>query len=113
VAREDHRNAFWRKVIGVVEKPIKLLPEKKLNANLEFCGDFAEAYQVGVEEAQGECLARIQELQRKLLAQRLPVAVAAPSNEKSASAENVSAAHSSLAPDAVTGSQSTSAGEQG
>ncbi len=32
----------------------------RCNANLEFCVDFAEAYQVGVEEAQGECLARIQ-----------------------------------------------------
>jgi hypothetical protein len=82
VAREDHRNAFWRRVIGVVEKPIKLLPEKRLNANLEFCGDFAEAYQCGVEEAQGECLARIQELQRKLLASRLPVAVAPQSSEQ-------------------------------
>jgi hypothetical protein len=78
VAREGYRNAFWRKVVGVVEKPIKLLPEKKLNANLEFCGDFAEAYQCGVEEAQGECLARIQELQRKLLAPHLNVSKLAP-----------------------------------
>lgn len=81
MAREDHRNAFWRKVVGVVEKPIKLLPEKALNRNLEFCGDFAEAYQVGVEDAQGECLARIQGLQRKLLAARCPVAVRPSSDE--------------------------------
>lgn len=81
MAREDHRNAFWRKVVGAVEKPIKLLPAKRLNANLEFCGDLAEAYQCGVEEAQGECLARIQDLQRKLLATRLPAAVAPQASE--------------------------------
>lgn len=78
MAREDHRNAFWRKCVAAVEKPIKLLPEKKRNANLEFCGDLAEAYQCGVEEAQGECLARIQELQRKLLAPHLNVSKLAP-----------------------------------
>lgn len=51
--------------LRVAGKRIKLLGERQLNANLEFCGDFAEAYRVGVEEAQGEIIARLLDLQAK------------------------------------------------
>lgn len=55
----------WSKAIKAAGKKIRVLSTKALNSNLEhFCGDFAEAYRCGVEEAQGEIVKRLQELQR-------------------------------------------------
>jgi hypothetical protein len=51
------------KAIKAASKKVRVLSTKALNSNLEhFCGDFAEAYQCGVEEAQGEIVRRLQEL---------------------------------------------------
>lgn len=52
------------KAIKAASKKIRCLSTKALNSNLEhFCGDFAEAYRTGVEEAQGEILSRLRKLQ--------------------------------------------------
>jgi hypothetical protein len=52
------------KAVKVARKKIRCLSTAALNSNLEhFCGDFAEAYRCGVEEAQGEIVKRLQELQ--------------------------------------------------
>jgi hypothetical protein len=51
------------KMLAVAAKKIRCLSDKKLDDNLSyFCGSMAEAYRVGVEEAQGEILARLQSL---------------------------------------------------
>jgi hypothetical protein len=56
-----------RRAIKAASKKIRLLGNRLLNANLECCcGDMAEAYQVGVEEAQGEIISRLMELQAKV-----------------------------------------------
>ena len=47
-------------VVRVAKKSIPTYTDKRLNENLEyFCGSLADAYKVGVEEAQGEILARL------------------------------------------------------
>jgi hypothetical protein len=57
------------KAIKAAKKKIRVLGTAALNSNLEhFCGDFAEAYRQGVEEAQGEIVARLLELKVQLAA---------------------------------------------
>jgi len=63
----EQKNAQLRKQLAAAlkaaQKKIRCLSTKALNSNLEhFCGDFAEAYRTGVEEAQGEIVKRLQEL---------------------------------------------------
>lgn len=70
--KDNARDKFWRKAIAETGKKLRFLPEGKLNANLEFCGDFAEAYRVGAEEAQGEIETRLRALQLKLSAPQQP-----------------------------------------
>jgi len=51
------------KMLAVAAKKIRCLSDKKLDDNLSyFCGSMAHAYRVGVEEAQGEILSRLQSL---------------------------------------------------
>lgn len=51
------------KMLAVAAKKIRCLSDKKLEDNLSyFCGSLADAYRVGVEEAQGEILSRLQSL---------------------------------------------------
>lgn len=46
--------------VKAVRKKIRVLGDKRLNKNLSFaCGDLAEAYNVGVQEAQSEILDRL------------------------------------------------------
>lgn len=48
------------KALQVAGKKIRLLSAKALESNLDaFCGTFGEAFQCGVEEAQGEILSRL------------------------------------------------------
>lgn len=55
-----------RKALTAAKKKIRVLSKKHLNANLEcFCGDLAEAYACGVEEAQAEIISRIDALLAK------------------------------------------------
>jgi hypothetical protein len=55
------------KAIRAARKRIAILPAKKLNHNLEFaCGDLAEAFECGVQEAQMEIVDRLLELEAKL-----------------------------------------------
>lgn len=50
-------------MLAVAAKKIRCLSDKKLEGNLSyFCGSMADAYRVGVEEAQGEILSRLQSL---------------------------------------------------
>jgi hypothetical protein len=54
-----HRN----KMLAAAGKKIRCLSDKKLDDNLSyFCGSMAQAYRVGVEEAQAEILSRLQSL---------------------------------------------------
>lgn len=58
------------RAIKAAGKKVRILSTKALNSNLEaFCGDFAEAYRTGVEEAQGEIISRLMELRAKLASQ--------------------------------------------
>lgn len=67
--KENYRDKFWRKALGEARKKIKILPDRKLEENLEYAaGSLAEAYRIGVEEAQGEIITRLQGLQAKLVA---------------------------------------------
>jgi hypothetical protein len=51
------------KALAAASKKIRILSAKALESNLEhFCGSFGEAYQCGVEEAQGEIVGRLQQL---------------------------------------------------
>jgi hypothetical protein len=76
------------KAIKAAKKKIRVLGTAALNSNLEhFCGDFAEAYRQGVEEAQGEIVTRLMELKAELAA----VGKTAPRNE-ARSCSNCSAA---------------------
>lgn len=51
------------KMLAVAAKKIRCLSDKKLEDNLSyFCGSLADAYRVGVEEAQGEILSRLKSL---------------------------------------------------
>lgn len=48
------------KALLAASKKIRVLSAKALESNLEhFCGSYAEAYQCGVEEAQGEIVSRL------------------------------------------------------
>jgi hypothetical protein len=52
ILRSAAIRAAWKKIV--------LVSDKKLNENLEFAaGDMAEAYRIGVEEAQREIALRI------------------------------------------------------
>lgn len=66
---DNARDKFWRKAIPEVRKRIKLLSDRKLEANLEMAaGTLAEAYRIGVEEGQLVAIQRLADLQRKLAA---------------------------------------------
>lgn len=52
--------------IKAARKKIRVLSDKALNSNLDFaCGSLADAYNVGVEEAQSEILGRLLALVEK------------------------------------------------
>lgn len=71
--RDNARDKFWRKALTEAGKTIRVLPARKLNGQLEYAaGDLAEAYRIGVEEAQEEILSRLRALQGKLAAQPPP-----------------------------------------
>jgi hypothetical protein len=54
-----------RIALKLAKKKIRVLGDKQLNTNLDmFCGDFAEAYRCGVEEAQAEIVGRLAALQK-------------------------------------------------
>jgi hypothetical protein len=66
--KNNARDRFWLKAVKAANKKLRFLPDRKLTANLEFCGDdVAEAYRCGAEEAQGEIINRLAELQAKCL----------------------------------------------
>lgn len=70
ILADNARDKFWRKAYPEVAKRLKFLPERKLNANLEFAaGNLADAYRIGAEEAQTELLSRLRILQGKLTAE--------------------------------------------
>lgn len=51
------------KMLVAASRKIRCLSDRKLEDNLSyFCGSMADAYRVGVEEAQSEIVARLQEL---------------------------------------------------
>lgn len=55
------------RAISAARKRIRILPEKKLNENLSYaCGSLAEAYEVGVQEAQMDIVDRLLTLEAKL-----------------------------------------------
>ena len=55
------------KMLVAASRKIRCLSDKKLDDNLSyFCGSRADAYRVGVEEAQGEIVARLQELPTRI-----------------------------------------------
>ena len=55
------------KMLAAANKKIRCLSEKKLEDNLSyFCGSMADAYRVGVEEAQGEIVSRLQALPTRI-----------------------------------------------
>lgn len=55
------------RAIKAAQKKLPILRDKPLNQNLEmFCGDFAEAYRVGAQEAQEEIISRLRELSTSL-----------------------------------------------
>lgn len=67
--KETYRDKFWRKALPETRKRIKVLSDRQLEANLEYAaGSMAEAYRIGVEEAQGEIESRLRALQAKLVA---------------------------------------------
>lgn len=49
--------------VRAASKRLPINPDRKLNERLDyFCGDFAEAYRIGAEEAQREIVARLNAL---------------------------------------------------
>lgn len=51
------------RAVKAAGKKIRILPKKQLNQSLEWaCGDMADAYRCGVEEAQGEIVNRLRQL---------------------------------------------------
>lgn len=55
------------KAISAARKKVRILARKPLNQNLEFCcGDLADAYETGVQEAQMEIVDRLLALEAKL-----------------------------------------------
>lgn len=81
--RDNTRDKFWRKALTEAGKKIKVLPTRKLNDQLDYAaGDLAEAYRIGVEEAQGEILSRLRILQGKLTAQSTPDSASTVTTEK-------------------------------
>ncbi|MCU1318097.1 MAG: hypothetical protein JWN63_3419 [Candidatus Acidoferrum typicum] len=70
---QNARDKFWRKAIAEASKRIKVLSDKKLNANLDYAaGSLADAYNIGVQEAQMEITDRLKLLQDKLTAPPKP-----------------------------------------
>lgn len=66
---DNPRDKFWRKARVEAAKPLRFLPERQLEKQLDYAaGTLAEAYRIGAEEAQGEILARLRLLQDKLMA---------------------------------------------
>lgn len=64
---DNARDKFWRKAIAEASKKIKVLPDRKLEANLEYAaGSLADAYNIGVQETQMEITDRLKLLQDKL-----------------------------------------------
>lgn len=62
------------KAIRAVERKIHFRSEKARNDMLKYAAsDMAEAYQIGVEEAQGEFLSRLQAIRRTILPPSRPV----------------------------------------
>lgn len=52
-----------KKAIRVASKKLPIVPDKRLNADLEWAADsLAEAYRIGAEEAQSEILKRLRGL---------------------------------------------------
>ena len=67
------RDRFWNRAIKVANKKLRFLPDGKLEDNLAFCGDdLAAAYRCGAEEAQGEIINRLAELQAECTRRALP-----------------------------------------
>lgn len=55
------------KAIRAVERKLPFRSEKARNEMLSYtCGDLADAYLIGAEEAQGEFLARLQSIRRTI-----------------------------------------------
>lgn len=62
----DERLKALNAAVKAARKKIRVLSDKKLNENLGYaCDDFAEAYNVGVQEAQMEILDRLLVLAEK------------------------------------------------
>lgn len=53
------------KAISAARKPLRFLPAKQQEKNLEFaCGSLSEAYRIGAEEAQSAIVNRLLELEK-------------------------------------------------
>jgi hypothetical protein len=62
------RETFYRQARRELFKKVRLLSERKLEANLEMAaGSMPEAYAIGVEECQNEMLNRLDGVYRKLV----------------------------------------------
>lgn len=62
------REQFYRDARRELFKRVKLLSERKLEANLEMAaGCMSEAYAIGVEECQNEMINRFDDIYRKLV----------------------------------------------
>jgi len=62
----EHK-AFWRKAVREASRKVGTLGDKALNQNLGFaCDSMADAFRIGVEEAQDEIVSRLRRLQNKL-----------------------------------------------
>lgn len=63
--------AVIKKAIRVAGKKLRIHSDKTLNQNLEFCcGDLAEAYRVGAEEAQHAIVDRLVRLSLEVIKTR-------------------------------------------
>lgn len=68
---DNARDKFWRKALPELQKKLRFLSEKKMEANLDMASDgtLTSAFQMGAEEAQQEMIARLRALQGKLTAE--------------------------------------------
>ncbi len=64
----DAARKMLSKAIRAAEKRIKVLSSKQLEENLDYAtgGDAVESYRLGVEEAQGEIIFRLRQLEKIL-----------------------------------------------
>jgi hypothetical protein len=59
------KNITIKKAVSILSKRLKFRSDKQLRDNLEFAADdLAHAYKIGAEEAQGELISRIRQMEK-------------------------------------------------